>query len=65
MQPSDPERSLMQGWPEGAENQWLQQPMRPAFSKANVGKEGTLGTQVGTISVNFLWLRLVADNSRA
>lgn len=55
----------MQGWPEGAENQWLQQPMRPAFSKANVGKEGTLGTQAGSISINFLWLRLVADNSRA
>lgn len=32
---------------------------------ANVGKRGTLrGTDIGTVSISFLWLCLIADTSR-
>ena len=54
----------MQGWPEGGKKSIALTVNETSFFTANVGKGGTLrGTDIGTVSINFLWLCLIADTS--
>lgn len=56
----------MQDWPEGGKKSIALKENETRFFTANVGKRRSLrGTDIGTVSINFLWLCLIADTSRA